>query len=151
MKRRFSVSDRIYEYLATTFGDEAAENYREFVEEEPAKYIRVNKRKISREMLADRLFQSYGIKTEEIPYPSNALKIIAGFDFIGSTLEIAFGFYYMQGLTSMLPPLVLNPSSEDLVLDMCSAPGSKTTQIAELMENKGVLVVNELEIDRIKA
>jgi 16S rRNA (cytosine1407-C5)-methyltransferase len=57
----------------------------------------------------------------------------------------------MQGLTSMLPPLVLNPSSEDLVLDMCSAPGSKTTQIAELMENKGVLVVNELEIDRIKA
>jgi 16S rRNA (cytosine1407-C5)-methyltransferase len=151
MKRRFSVSDRIYTYMAATFGDEAAENYRDFVEEEPAKYIRVNERKISREMLADRLFQSYGIKTEKIPYPPNALKVTYGFDFVGSTLEIAFGFYYMQGLTSMLPPIVLKPSPEDLVLDMCSAPGSKTTQIAELMDNKGVLVVNELEIDRIKA
>ena len=151
MRRPFSVSEKIYTYLVTTFGDEAAENYRDFVEEEPAKYIRVNERKISGEMLADRLFQSYGIKTEKIPYPPNALKVTDGFDFVGSTLEIAFGFYYMQGLTSMLPPIVLKPSPEDLVLDMCSAPGSKTTQIAELMDNKGVLVVNELEIDRIKA
>jgi 16S rRNA (cytosine1407-C5)-methyltransferase len=151
MRRPFSVSEKIYNYLVTTFGDEAAENYRDFVEEEPAKYIRVNERKISGEMLADRLFQSYGIKTEKIPYPPNALKVTDGFDFVGSTLEIAFGFYYMQGLTSMLPPIVLKPSPEDLVLDMCSAPGSKTTQIAELMDNKGVLVVNELEIDRIKA
>ena len=151
MKRRFSVSDRIYSYLFTTFGKATVENYCDFVNEEPTKYIRVNERKINREALADRLFKTYGIKTEKVPYPSNALKIIDGFDFVGSTLEIAFGFYYMQGLTSMLPPLVLNPSSEDLVLDMCSAPGSKTTQIAELMDNKGVLVVNELEIDRIKA
>ena len=151
MKRRFSVSDRIYGYLTKTFGEETAENYRHFVEQEPAKYIRVNERKIGRDELADQLFQAYGIKTEKILYPVNALKITDGFDFVGSTLEIAFGFYYMQGLTSMLPPLVLNPSSEDLVLDMCSAPGSKTTQIAELMDNKGVLIVNELEIDRIKA
>jgi 16S rRNA (cytosine1407-C5)-methyltransferase len=151
MKRRFSVSNRIYTYLSATFGDEVANNYRDFVEEEPAKYIRVNERKINREGLEDQLFQTYEIKTEKILYPENALKIIDGFDFVGSTLEIAFGFYYMQGLTSMLPPLALNPSSKDLVLDMCSAPGSKTTQIAELMNNKGVLVVNELEIDRIKA
>jgi 16S rRNA (cytosine1407-C5)-methyltransferase len=151
MRKPFSVSDKIYTYLVTTFGDEAAKNYRDFAEEEPAKYIRVNERKINRKMLADQLFKTYGIKTEIIPYPQNALKITEGFDFVGSTLEIAFGFYYMQGLTSMLPPLVLNPSSQDLVLDLCSAPGSKTTQIAELMDNKGILVVNELDIGRIKA
>jgi 16S rRNA (cytosine1407-C5)-methyltransferase len=151
MRRPFSVSDKIYTYLVTTFGDEAAKNYRDFVEEEPAKYIRVNERKIRREILADQLYQTYGIKTEKVSYPTNALKITDGFDYVGSTLEIAFGFYYMQGLTSMLPPLVLNPTSKDLVLDLCSAPGSKTTQIAELMDNKGVLVVNELEIERIKA
>ena len=151
MSRRSGVSDKIYTYLVSTFGDEAAKSYWEFIQKEPAKYIRVNERKIKRDILANQLYETYGIKTEEISYPTNALKITECFDYAGSTLEIAFGFYYMQGLTSMLPPLVLNPSQKDVVLDLCSAPGSKTTQIAELMDNKGVLVVNELEIDRIKA
>lgn len=151
MRRRSKVSDKIYTYLAATFNDETAKQYQQFVEKEPAKYIRVNERKISRSNLAKRLNEIYGIKTEEVFFPSNALKILDGFDFAGSTLEIAFGFYYMQGLTSMLPPHILNPSSKETVLDLCSAPGSKTTQIAEMMDNKGMLVVNELVMDRIKA
>jgi len=151
MSSESKVSDRIYSYLTVTFGEDAARNYSSFVDENPAKYLRVNERKINRETLANRLFETYGIKTETVTFPSNVLKITDGFDYAGSTLEIAFGFYYMQALTSMLPPLVLRPSSKDLVLDLCSAPGSKTTQIAEMMDNKGVLIVNELEIDRIKA
>ena len=151
MTRRPKVSDKIYEYLASTFGNITAEHYAQFLEREPAKYIRVNERKINRDNLAKRLDEIYGIKTENLPYPSNALKITDGFDYAGSTLEIAFGFYYMQSLTSMLPPHFINPSSNDIVLDLCSAPGSKTTQLAEMMGNKGVLVVNELAMDRIKA
>lgn len=151
MRRRPKVSDKIYEYLASTFGNITAEQYTQFLEREPAKYIRVNELKINRDNLAKRLDDTYGIKTENLPYPSNALRITDGFDYAGSTLEIAFGFYYMQSLTSMLPPHFLNPSAKDSVLDLCSAPGSKTTQLAEMMENKGVLVVNELAMDRIKA
>ena len=145
------ISDKIYSYLVDTFGEAAANNYGDFIQEEPAKYIRVNERKIKRDALANHLLETYGIKTELVPYPLNALKIKDGFDYAGSTLEIAFGFYYMQALTSMLPPFALNPSEKDIVLDLCSAPGSKTTQLAEMMNNRGVLVVNELEMKRIKA
>jgi 16S rRNA (cytosine1407-C5)-methyltransferase len=145
------VSDKIYSYLTETFGEEVANNYRDFVQKEPVKYIRVNERKINRDSLATRLYDIYGIQTEPVAYPTNALKVIDQYDYAGSTFEIAFGFYYIQALTSMLPPLVLNPSEKDKVLDLCSAPGSKTTQLAEMMKNKGVLVVNEVEMDRIKA
>lgn len=145
------VSDKIYSYLNSTFGEDAAKSYSSFIDQDPAKYIRVNESKIDRITLAKKLDEVYDIKTEPMDFPSNALKIIDGFDFAGSTLEIAFGFYYMQALTSMLPPIALNPSEKDLVLDLCSAPGSKTTQLAEMMQNKGRLVVNEPEIERIKA
>ncbi len=48
-----------------------------------------------------------------------------------------------QEAASMLPVLVLNPSSGQLVLDMCAAPGSKATQIAEAIHPEGVVVANE--------
>jgi 16S rRNA (cytosine1407-C5)-methyltransferase len=150
-RRRSRVSEKIYSYLVSTFGDKAAKSYWEFVKQETSKYIRVNDHKIERGDLAHQLEGTYGITTEELTFPSNALKIKSGFDFAGSTLEIAFGFYYLQGLTSMLPAIVLNPSPGEIVLDLCSAPGSKTTQIAGLMKNKGQLVANELELERIKA
>ncbi len=74
MSRDQKVSDRIYSYLTATFGEEAAKNYNDFVGEEPAKYIRVNERKIKRDILATRLFDTYGIKTEIVPYPIKCTK-----------------------------------------------------------------------------
>ncbi|MCU0388910.1 MAG: hypothetical protein MUE71_09920, partial [Chitinophagaceae bacterium] len=56
-----NVSDRIYSYLTSTFGEDAAKNYSDFIDENPAKYIRVNERRIKRETLATRLFNIYGI------------------------------------------------------------------------------------------
>ena len=151
MKRKGRVSEKVYTYLCAVFGDDAAKQYWAFVKKPPTKYIRVNELKISRADLAKRLYDNYGISTEELEFPANALKITGGYEFVGTTLELIFGLYYIQGVSSMFPPIVLNPSVTDTVLDLCSAPGSKTTQLAELMKNKGKLVVNEVQIDRIKA
>lgn len=58
------------------------------------------------------------------------------------------GKIYLQSLSSMVPPLVLNPKPGDKVLDLTAAPGSKTTQMAGMMQNKGYILANELDVLR---
>ncbi|MGC8969987.1 MAG: NOL1/NOP2/sun family putative RNA methylase [Conexivisphaera sp.] len=69
----------------------------------------------------------------------------------GRTLEHLLGYYYVQELSSALPPLVLSPGPGDLVLDMAAAPGSKTTQMAQMMLNSGTIVANDVDYNRIGA
>ena len=64
---------------------------------------------------------------------------------IGNLKEHSLGYFYVQEAASMIPPVVLDPKPGDVVLDMCAAPGSKASQIAQYMENKGTLVANDYQ------
>lgn len=145
------VSQKIFDYLTSLYGKESAEKYTQFVENEPAQYIRINLAKISKGNLSDLLYKKYQIQTDSVKNFDNVLKIIAGNDKIGKTLEHILGLYYIQSLSSMLPPLILNPNHNDIVMDLCGAPGSKSTELAEMMDNKGTLLINEIDNERIKA
>lgn len=70
---------------------------------------------------------------------------------IGNLIEHALGFIYVQEAASMIPPVVLDPQPGEVILDMCSAPGSKATQIAQYMENKGLLIANDFTYQRLQA
>jgi len=144
------ISDKIADYLTSLFGAEAVTHYRQYLEDEPAFYLRCNSIKTNRDDVQKNLFENYGIATEKISEISDALKVIGDRSLIGKTLEHSIGEYYIQSLSSMIPPLVLAPQPTDKILDLCSAPGSKTTQIAALMKNKGTLLVNEIQLDRLK-
>lgn len=70
---------------------------------------------------------------------------------IGATPEYLSGQYMLQGASSFLPVMALSPQEGELVLDMSSAPGGKTTYIAQLMRNTGVIVANDANADRLKS
>ncbi|WED28224.1 16S rRNA (cytosine(1407)-C(5))-methyltransferase RsmF [Vibrio sp. DW001] len=72
---------------------------------------------------------------------------------LGNTAEHMSGLFYIQEASSMMPVTALlndQNSALETVLDVAAAPGSKTTQIAAAMDNKGALVANEFSASRIK-
>jgi len=70
---------------------------------------------------------------------------------IGATPEYLAGHYMIQGASSMLPVMALTPQVNERVLDLCAAPGGKSTYLASLMKNTGYLVANDANKDRLKA
>ena len=69
---------------------------------------------------------------------------------LGKTLEHISGKIYSATLSSLFSAFVLDPQPEEKILDLCSAPGSKSTYIAEKIGDSGILVANELSASRIK-
>ena len=61
------------------------------------------------------------------------------------------GEYYVQEESAAIPVTVLDPRPGDKVLDMCAAPGGKTTQIADKINNEGLVVANEVSDQRMKS
>ncbi|MFW6026269.1 MAG: NOL1/NOP2/sun family putative RNA methylase [Candidatus Woesearchaeota archaeon] len=115
--------------------------------------IRVNTLKISVNDLKKRITKK-GYSLKSIPWCDEGFwiehKEEDRYDF-GNMIEHKLGYIYIQEAASMIPPIVLNPKPGDVVIDMAAAPGSKSTQIATYMENKGVLVSNDPNFKRLKA
>ncbi|MFT9495914.1 RsmF rRNA methyltransferase first C-terminal domain-containing protein [Anaerosolibacter sp.] len=61
------------------------------------------------------------------------------------------GLYYIQEPSAMAPASVLDVVPGDKVLDLCAAPGGKTVQLAAKLKDKGILVTNDINLQRVKA
>jgi 16S rRNA (cytosine1407-C5)-methyltransferase len=143
------LSQNITEYIASLYGDEIARKYFDFIKTGHTTYLRLSEPYPSSDSILRKL-QGYGAVLEKIEAVPAAYKVLQGEEILGKTLEYNLGKYYIQSLSSMIPPLVLSPRSNEVVLDLCSAPGSKATEIASLMKNQGTLITNEPATDRIK-
>lgn len=91
-----------------------------------------------------------GVKLEKVPFLPSGYWYTSEKS-LGATTEYLLGYYYLQEAASQLPALVLNPPKHSVVLDMAASPGSKSTQLAALMENTGVLLAVEQKSNRMEA
>ena len=131
-------------YLQKLLGDE----YPLFLSAQPEPpCIRANTLKSDVEHILDLLHR---YKVPYRPHPFNPTGFIIEDDFLPLSHSLAFflGHFFYQGMASQLPALALDPQPGETVLDIAAAPGSKSTQIAALMQNKGRLILNDASFRR---
>ncbi|MCM7527230.1 16S rRNA (cytosine(1407)-C(5))-methyltransferase RsmF [Enterobacter hormaechei] len=116
--------------------------------------IRVNTLKISVGAFLD-LVSPYGWQLTPVPWYEEGFWIERDDEEslpLGSTAEHLSGLFYIQEASSMLPVAALfaDGSQPERVMDVAAAPGSKTTQIAARMNNRGAILANEFSASRVK-
>lgn len=128
---RYSFPITLCDKWIDDFGFEFTENMMQAFEKPSEVVIRPNRLKTTAEELCE-MFRKKGISVSEI---NGAIKA-DGFDIAADDLYQS-GYYTVQDIAAMQPAVILNPQEGDEVIDMCAAPGGKTTHMAELMNNKG--------------
>ena len=117
--------------------------YLQILEEEPQKGFRVNPLKCTDEQF----FVCMDLPHEKSPYAQHGYYTEAR-PGIGYTPQYLSGLFYMQEPSASAAVTVLDPKPGMFVADLCAAPGSKSTQILEMLKNQGLLVSNEINTKR---
>lgn len=117
-----------------------------FLSTDSAVYIRQNTLRIQ-DCEFNEVMGKYGIKP--VGWYAHAYR--CDYPDLARTLEYSRGYFYIQGLSSMVPVLLLDLAPNDVLLDISAAPGSKATQAAMHMQNSGVIVANDISYNRLKS
>lgn len=135
------------EYFYENYGEEFTKKLLKANNEKPPFTIRVNTLKTNRDELIKNLTKA-GFDIEETTY-KNALNVLNPNGII-DTEFFDKGHFYVQDLGSILVSTFLNPSKDSKVLDLCAAPGGKTSHLSELMDNTGEIVACDKSKGKIK-
>lgn len=144
---RYNVSMDIAKLLKTQYGSESARRILERMQEKPKLYLRVNQCRTNAQALAQ-LLEEQGVVVEQTVL-ADAL-CVSGLKRIEENAAYKAGLFTVQDISSMQAVAALNPQPGESVLDLCAAPGGKTTYIAEKMQNSGSVMacdISERKLD----
>jgi NOL1/NOP2/sun family putative RNA methylase len=156
LKQKYPAKEEFKKRIENLLGVDDAERFFEISYTQTPESIRCNTIKISPDRLRKRLEKkAWKINQPFSKYPEamiidekNGKELSPGE--LGKTKEHLLGYYYVQEISSMLPILALEPGEDDIFLDLCASPGSKTTQACAIMKNKGLIIGNDKSLDRIR-
>ncbi len=111
--------------------------------------VRVNRLKATPEQVAKAL-QRRGFSVTPLPWNEWLLQV-DGEGSVAKTLEHWLGWFYIQEASAATAVMALEPQPGERILDLCASPGGKTTQMAELMNNTGLIVANDTNPKRLRA
>lgn len=147
----YGYSAELTEYFGHIFLPKQLVEFYEANETPKLLTIRTNTLKTRRRELSQALIQR-GVNLESVgSWSKVGLRIIESRVPMGATPEYLAGHYILQAASSFLPVMALAPQPGERVLDLCAAPGGKSTHIAQLMKNSGVLISNDASLKRTKA
>jgi 16S rRNA (cytosine967-C5)-methyltransferase len=143
----FSLPKWFVEEIIDQFGFQQAKNICFASNRRPSIYARANALKITAEELVKIL------KTQDVECELAENKKIVKLNKSGNIAELESfksGLFTIQDFTAYNVGAMLNPQSKWKIFDLCSAPGTKTTQIAEIMGDKGVIIATDKDDTRLK-
>ncbi len=145
---KYSYSKWIIDKWINDFGKEFTEDLLEANSDRPNIYIRVNTLKITRDELIEKL-KKQGISCSKVNGIDEAI-MVQNLKNIESNKLFKEGYFTIQDISSMLVGKVANPKENSTVLDICSAPGGKTTHLATLMNNTGKVIARDVFEHKLK-
>ncbi|NWX21978.1 NOP2 methyltransferase, partial [Aegotheles bennettii] len=151
MAAYYSYSDFLLTKLMDIFPLPELINFLEANEVPRPVTIRTNTLKTRRRDLAQALINR-GVNLDPLgKWSKTGLVIYDSSVPIGATPEYLAGHYMLQGASSLLPVMALAPQENERILDMCCAPGGKTSYIAQLMKNTGMILANDSNAERLRS
>jgi 16S rRNA (cytosine967-C5)-methyltransferase len=143
---RYSMPGWIVHDWLNSYGPETTESICQASEKEAPLCIRLNTLRADQDTLEKRMAK-HNIQLAPVENIPDAFVCL---DQKPSPKLKAFqeGLFYFQDPASMLPSLLVDPKPEETVLDMCAAPGGKSTHMAQLMEDRGLIISNDRAIGR---
>jgi NOL1/NOP2/sun family putative RNA methylase len=117
---------------------------------QPKKAIRINTLKANKGRIIS-LLEKRGYSFSPVPWSSYSFFVDKEPRPLSTTIEYLNGYFYIQDPTSLVPVIELAPTEENYVLDMAASPGGKTTHMAQLMKNKGVIVAIDVNKERMES
>jgi 16S rRNA (cytosine967-C5)-methyltransferase len=142
----FSLPRWLIENWLNEFGRQKTQDICFACNRRPGVYIRPNTLKITQDELIEK-FQRENIETESI---SGELVIrIKSPGAVSQLPGFEEGLFIVQDLTASQAVKLLNPQKSWKILDMCAAPGGKTTQLAEMTGDKASIIATDIDSERL--